>query len=275
MLVSTKSLSIFISLNTFLICLALLQAFLIEQFIYNNVINIFNIFLIFIARNYTLLYFVNTLSNDKPLISNDMQIVPKEDYNYEFDMNVISSTTIETLTHVIIKGYYSFDASNMIYFDLACFIPISFMFELIFDLFHYIGHRTLHSAYLYKYIHKKHHKFQHPTTIITFYQDPIDIITTNSLPVILTLSIIPRLSYFQFSLIIIYKTYGEICGHLGKKCYPTGSFCQFIWIPKLLNIELYTEEHDLHHSLNNCNYSKRFSLWDKAFGTFKSCQQLS
>ena len=270
MLVSKKSLNIFIYLNTFLICLALLQCFSIEQLIYTFYIHkVFNIFIIFTARNYLLLYFVNTLSKDKKLISDDMSIVLKEDYNYEFDIHLISTTTIETITHVIINTNYSFNTNNIIY-DLVYFIPISFLFELMFDLFHYIGHRTLHSKYLYKYIHKKHHKFQHPTTIITFYQDPIDIIITNSLPIILTLSIIPKLSYFQFSLIIIYKTYGEICGHSGKKCYPTSSFGQFIWLPKLLNIELYTEEHDLHHSLNNCNYSKRFSLWDKVFGTFRS-----
>jgi sterol desaturase/sphingolipid hydroxylase (fatty acid hydroxylase superfamily) len=40
-------------------------------------------------------------------------------------------------------------------------------------------------------------------------------------------------------------------------------------LPKWLNIELYCEDHDIHHSVNNCNYSKRFSLWDKVFGTFK------
>lgn len=267
--ISKKSIRIFLFLNTFLICLSLLQGFLIELLIYTCYINkAINIFVIFTTRNYFLLYFINLLSKDKPRISNNTEIMPKEDYKYEFDINVLSSATIETITHIIINNNYSFNSNN-IYIDLVYFIPISFLFELIFDLFHYIGHRTLHSKHLYKYIHKKHHKFQHPTTIITFYQDPIDIITTNSIPIILTLSIIPKLSYFQFNSIIIYKTYSEICGHLGKKCYPTSSFSQFIWLPKLLNIELYTEEHDLHHSLNNCNYSKRFSLWDKLFGTFK------
>lgn len=61
----------------------------------------------------------------------------------------------------------------------------------------------------------------------------------------------------------------EISGHIGKRMHPTSSFSQFIWLPKFFNIELYTEDHDLHHSHNNCNYSKRFSLWDKVFGTHK------
>jgi sterol desaturase/sphingolipid hydroxylase (fatty acid hydroxylase superfamily) len=70
-------------------------------------------------------------------------------------------------------------------------------------------------------------------------------------------------------MIIVYKNFIEISGHSGKKLYPTSCFSQFKWLPQWLNIELYTEDHDLHHSLNNCNYGKRFSLWDKLFNTYK------
>jgi sterol desaturase/sphingolipid hydroxylase (fatty acid hydroxylase superfamily) len=206
------------------------------------------------------------LSSHKQLITNGL--LPKEEYTHEFDINVVISTSVETFADIIIISNYTFVQSSNMYVDLIYFIPTSFLFELVFDLFHYISHRILHHQLLYKYIHKKHHKFPHPSTIITFYQHPIDIILTNSVPIILTLLVIPKISLFQLNLIITYKTYGEICGHLSKKCYPSSSFCQFIWLPKLLNIELYTEEHDLHHSLNNCNFSKRFSLWDKMFETF-------
>ena len=34
-------------------------------------------------------------------------------------------------------------------------------------------------------------------------------------------------------------------------------------------MELYVEDHDLHHLKGNCNFSKRFSLWDRVFGTFE------
>ena len=265
--ISINSMKIFIVLNSFLIFLSLLQYSSLEYFLVDYAFNnIFYIFLIFISRNYLLLHFVNTMAKHKQNISNNI-LLPKEDYNYEFDIHVITSTTIETITHIFIHTNNTF-IIHYTYIDLLYFIPISFLFEIIFDLFHYIGHRTLHSKYFYKYLHKKHHKFQHPIPIITFYQDPIDIIITNSLPIFLALSLIPKISYFQFNLIIIYKTYTEICGHLGKKCYPSSSFCQCIWLPKLLNIELYIEDHELHHSLNNCNYSKRFVLWDKIFGTF-------
>ena len=92
---------------------------------------------------------------------------------------------------------------------------------------------------------------------------------SNVIPMILTINLMPQMSYFMFSMIIVYKDYTEICGHAGKDTGKTSAFPQCMWIPKILNIELYTLDHDLHHTMNNCNYSKRFSLWDKVFGTFK------
>ena len=104
----------------------------------------------------------------------------------------------------------------------------------------------------------------------TFYQDPLDVVISISLPTIISSKVIPNISYFQFNLIIIYKNFIEISGHCGKILYPNTSFPQFIWLTKWLKIELYAEDHDLHHSSNNCNYSKRFTLWDKVFCTYKS-----
>lgn len=72
----------------------------------------------------------------------------------------------------------------------------------------------------------------------------------------------------MFHFIVVYKNFIEISGHSGKILYPTTSFPQFMWLPKWLNIELYCEDHDNHHFINNCNYSKRFSLWDKVFNTY-------
>lgn len=73
----------------------------------------------------------------------------------------------------------------------------------------------------------------------------------------------------MINLIMIYKIFIEISGHSGKKIKAT-SFPQFMWLPKIFDIELRTEDHDLHHTLNNCNYSKRFKLWDKIFSTYKN-----
>ena len=116
-------------------------------------------------------------------------------------------------------------------------------------------------------------KFCHPVSIITYYQDPVDLIITNSLPTILSLYFLSPIfipSYFQWNILILYKNFIEISGHVGKKMHPTCCFSQFFWLTKWLHIELYSEDHELYHSLNNCNYAKRFSLWDKLGNTDKS-----
>jgi sterol desaturase/sphingolipid hydroxylase (fatty acid hydroxylase superfamily) len=66
----------------------------------------------------------------------------------------------------------------------------------------------------------------------------------------------------------VYKIFIEISGHCGKNINSC-SFPQFVWLPKLFKIEMYAEDHDAHHRFNNCNYSKRFILWDKLFLTYK------
>jgi len=191
----------------------------------------------------------------------------------EFDRNVFVSTIVETGTFITAMTLLS-NKVNILY-DLLLFIPVSFLFEIIFDFFHYWSHRIIHNnAFLYKNIHNKHHHYIYPTTILTFYQDPFDLILTNSIPFLLTIRILScmyiNISMFTLSMLVVYKSYIEISGHTGKKLYPSGSFPQFIWLPKLFGIQLYTEHHDYHHIHTKCNYSKRFILWDKVFGTLNN-----
>jgi sterol desaturase/sphingolipid hydroxylase (fatty acid hydroxylase superfamily) len=188
----------------------------------------------------------------------------------DFDVNVISSTIVETGTFIL-ATYLTSTKINILY-DLLYFIPISFIFEIIFDFFHYWSHRMMHTnKFLYKYFHKRHHLNIYPTTILTFYHNPIDLILTNSIPFLLTLYILSNMhlniSIYTMNILTIYKTYIEISGHIGKRLYPSGSFPQFIWLPKFFDIQLFTEDHDIHHSHTNYNYSKRFILWDKVFHT--------
>jgi len=82
-------------------------------------------------------------------------------------------------------------------------------------------------------------------------------------------SLLIPFSFFLFMLILNYKIFSEIAGHSGKYTSSCG-FVQFIWLPKLFDIEIKTEDHDLHHSLLTFNYSKRFKIWDKMFNTYKS-----
>jgi sterol desaturase/sphingolipid hydroxylase (fatty acid hydroxylase superfamily) len=183
--------------------------------------------------------------------------------------NILSSVLIETSTHILLKHYYIFVNRQVVY-DLLLFVPISFVFELIYDFLHYWIHRLFHSnAFLYKYIHKKHHNKSMPTLYDTYHQSLFDVILSNSIPFVVSVVCVRYISYYQFVLITVYKTAVEVAGHSGKKIYPTSSFPQCPFVVKWFEIELYTEDHDSHHRLINCNYSKRLSLWDKVFGSYK------
>jgi len=84
------------------------------------------------------------------------------------------------------------------------------------------------------------------------------------------------MSKYQFILMTALKTIVEISGHTGKDI-KQGSFPQFPWLAAYFNISLCTHDHDIHHRYFDYNFSKRFSLWDKLFGTYRSnnyCENL-
>lgn len=267
-----KSLKIHAFLNSLFLLIAVIIYKTITLTRTSNTINncIISI-IIFLTKNYFFINFTDYFSKHKKQINTNESLIPKEQYKYEFHSYVVLNTIVESVSYtILVPKIINLEINNNIYFDLLYFIPLSIVFELIYDLLFYCIHRMLHNKLIYKYIHKLHHKFKHPISILTYYQNPIDYLCVTTLPALIPLLILPYVSFFQFSLIIVYKTSTEIAGHCGKNIYPTASFTQFPWLPKYFYIELYTEDHDLHHSLNNCNYSKRFSLWDKIFGTYRN-----
>lgn len=261
-MISHKSIKNFLYVNLALISLSYFQYTLLSR----NY-NIFIIFFIFLLRNIFMERSINFISSNKDFLGN----IDRNNIKHDIKKMIffyISSTLIETITHNLIVNFYIYNKSNIVN-DIIYFIPISFIYEVIFDLFHYITHRLAHSnSILYKYVHKVHHTHQYVTSITTYYHHPLDLLFTNTLPQILTMIIMPKMSYITYNFIIIYKIFIEISGHTGKKM-KTSSFPQFYWLPKILGIQLNTEDHDNHHKMINYNYSKRFKLWDIIFGTYK------
>jgi sterol desaturase/sphingolipid hydroxylase (fatty acid hydroxylase superfamily) len=268
-MISFKSIINFFSINGFLVSLTYIKYLFIKLLQINIYFKFLITYLTFVFRNYFIIFFITKSSAHKEKINTKLP-PPKEEYKGEFHVNLLTATFIETITFHL--GKLLVNSSTNVFWDLVYFIPVSFIFEVIFDFFHYWTHYIAHRyKTLYTFIHKKHHKFPNPIAITTFYQEPIDLFLTNSFPTLMSLFLTTfmfNISPFSLALFLTYKNFIEICGHTGYVSYPTPSFPQFIWLPKLLGIELYTESHDYHHSLNNCNYSKRFALWDRVFGTF-------
>mmetsp|Transcript_6460 Transcript_6460/g.7386 ORF Transcript_6460/g.7386 Transcript_6460/m.7386 type:complete len:364 (+) Transcript_6460:167-1258(+) len=154
---------------------------------------------------------------------------------------------------------------------IMMFVLKSFLLEIVFDLFHYCVHRLLHeNKVLYRSVHRHHHKYLHPTPLTTYCQNPLEIILSNTLPLFMTMVLSPfTLNHLESHLFMAYKTFVEIAGHAGIETNST-SFPQANILPKLFNIQLRTNDHDLHHTRIHqpCNYAKRFTLWDKVFQTY-------
>lgn len=257
----------YILTNGLLMFLGVIHHVLLTQ--YNFIIRLLS----FIFKNVLLVSIVNfilKIYRKREGIENSE--APTEAYRHEFKLDLLKISCLEFAAYEFLIHMFPFSLSN--WSDMLYFIPISFLYEILFDFFHYWTHRFAHSIpYIYKNTHKLHHRNIALLPIITFVQDPFDLFLTNLMPILLTLTIIFGLginvSMLTYVCIMMYKSYIEIAGHAPIENTKSCSFPQFIWLPKLLGIELYAKNHNRHHSYPNVNFSKRFSLWDRVFGTWK------
>ena len=151
--------------------------------------------------------------------------------------------------------------------SLLYFIPMSFAYELLLDLCHYSTHRALHSVpVLYRLIHKKHHAEHYINVYTSFSHTMVDYFITNTIPLVIASYFVP-MSPLMFTIQFCFKVLVEIGGHSGK-VNRAGSFPQCIWLPRLFGFELTNVDHNEHHVNPMVNFSKRFSIWDRLFGTY-------
>jgi sterol desaturase/sphingolipid hydroxylase (fatty acid hydroxylase superfamily) len=268
-MISKKSFLNFLFQNVFFYSYGFFDYFLYNFFILqqNILAQLFFSFLLSSFRNF-FLYFLLFHNIQK---YKDIHIHLEYPKIHDYIPSIFQISFLDTWSICVMYYLTPFLTSGFSYFDLLLFIPKSFLFEIIFDFFHYWFHRLEHQIpFLYKNLHKIHHQHHQPTLLSTFNHHYFDLILSNVFPLFISMFICSRIftiSTYMFHMIFITKIYIELCGHSGKDI-KTGSFVQCIWLPKLLKITLQTIDHDNHHQLNNCNYGKRFSLWDKVFGTF-------
>lgn len=169
-------------------------------------------YIITLSKNYLILGLNKFYASWFPWIAEDKREQPKSDFFGEFHVYMWAAAVVETLTAAFIIAVLPFGSLPKTYIEYAVsyllFFPIMFLWEVIFDFFHYWAHRMSHDGFLYKNFHKIHHKYHFPTGIITFYQDPVDLVLSNSIPttvafwIVICLFGIP-LNFFQLSLISV------------------------------------------------------------------------
>ncbi len=146
-------------------------------------------------------------------------------------------------------------------------------FELTFDLLFYCSHRAVHAVpYLYR-VHKLHHAHTYDVRLLsTLQMGPADVIITHTLPVLGALWLVPVAPGAELACIKAYLLFQELYGHAGVehrgRCFGPAPF-----LVRALGIELSARDHRTHHIRGGVNFSKRFSLWDKAFGTWDGTER--
>lgn len=257
-MVSFKSIQLCFAVNTIVLGFALSHYAFLDYINYNLTITILSIYL----KDYMTVESLNGLVKSRPYIFyND---IPRlQSFHFQ---DFVSTYGVEALSFVGALAMAPHTTSPAL--EYLLFIPRSFVFELLFDFFHYWTHRFGHShPIIYNNIHKLHHNSQLINAYNTFHHSLADIILTNGIPILLAMYLFP-LPRFSLILFFWFKTIVEVSGHTGKD--TTSSFLQCIYLPRWLGIELYSRDHGLHHYNPRVNFSKRFSIWDKVFGTFKS-----
>jgi sterol desaturase/sphingolipid hydroxylase (fatty acid hydroxylase superfamily) len=258
MIINKASLYNYLFVNTVLWCGGTLDYLMLERSFY--------LLSLICWKNLFLVLLVSFKNASKPYIN------PGErDRNVKKEIGYLAQITLIDLIslRLLLSQAYSFESFG---WELVTFIPRSFLFELVFDFGHYATHRLAHSIpYIYQNIHKEHHQDILISPWTTYHQNPIDLLLTNTLPLLCASQIIPTSQLF-ICVMMWYKTLLEVGGHLGKET-KASSFSQCIWLPRYLGIELKTEEHNIHHRNPMRNFSKRFSIWDKAFGTFEAYKE--
>jgi len=254
-MVSLRSLSYFIAIHAISTSYTLLESVCLRDISASWVLT----FVLALCRNLFLMNGIRMLCEKKPRIAPSSK--PLETFPYEFVLNVLSTTFLDS---VVVYGITeSLRQRNPSFMDLGViwsplflprFIMRSFVFELVFDGFHYSMHRLFHvQPFLYRHFHKHHHRHHHPDLITTFYHHPIDLLVTTLVPLCITVRLCASIltNIVEWRLILFYKMYIEMCGHLGRHTFPTSGFTQCMWLPRLLRIQLYSEDHEAHHSLNH------------------------
>jgi sterol desaturase/sphingolipid hydroxylase (fatty acid hydroxylase superfamily) len=198
-----------------------------------------------LARNLTVVLVIHVGTRTKPGLTHPWWTL--RDVGY-----LLSSSAIQSATEVLLLTKQP--STRPFWVQL-------FFFELAVDFFHYWFHRLSHQ--MGSTWHRVHHRHVRPHLINTFCHHPLDLVLLESIPTLLAYNLFP----LELSTAMVYKSFIEISGHSGKHLFPSSCFPTCVWLPRLLGIQLHSEDHALHHLTGTSNFSKRFSLWDKVFGT--------
>lgn len=158
--------------------------------------------------------------------------------------------------------------------SLSWWLPVELgLYGIVLDFYFYWYHRFMHeNDTLWKY-HKTHHMTKHPNPLLTLYADAEQEIFDIAIVPLLTYGTLKLMGFpmgfYDWWVCHQYIVFTELFGHSGLRVFTTPPSTNS-WFLSLLDAELCTEDHDLHHRQGwkkSANYGKQTLLWDRVFGT--------
>ena len=128
----------------------------------------------------------------------------------------------------------------------------------IFDLEYYIWHSTHHKVrWLYRHIHSVHHQYHAPSSWVTQYLHPWELVSvgifTTTSPWLFKAHLLTQISFMLLSILV------SVEAHIGYD-FP---LMPHHWAPFWGGVI----KHDMHHQKPRTNFQPFFNWWDKIFGT--------
>ena len=200
-MVSKSSFLNFLYINLFFYGYGFLEYTIYSSSLYK----LFILFFICTFRNYFLYYLLDYNTEKYDYI----HLHRKIESLYDYKENFIKISLLDTITLYFLlnnsRFFYENVKVNDFLYDILYFIPKSFIFEIIFDLFHYITHRIEHKTHFFA--HRTHHNHYLPTLVSTFNHHILDLLFTNVLPFYVTSYICTQLLNIRISTYMLFILY--------------------------------------------------------------------
>lgn len=189
---------------------------------------------------------------------------------YEITKGFFFAMILRGLTFYTARNAFDLSFMESWYRMLVTLLKV-LLWTIAYDFFYYGIHRWFHTNMtLFRFIHAKHHSIREPFRGVTLFHTTSEMIFEILFPTFLTQLLLPVVCLSCEELMIAYVNIQilEVLGHCGT-AWKISSFVFLPQLPQLLGIDLHIEDHDAHHAERLVNFSKQFSIWDKAFGTYQ------
>ncbi|KAL2075167.1 hypothetical protein VTL71DRAFT_109 [Oculimacula yallundae] len=187
---------------------------------------------------------------------------------------VLRSLFATSTVRPVVSVFLAYSKTQTPSSSLSWYLPLEIgLYAIVLDFYFYWYHRIMHESDTLWTFHRTHHLTKHPSPLLSLYADQVqEVFDIIGIPIItygtMKLMGLP-MGFSDWWICQQYIVWTELWGHSGLRLYVTPPTTATPFL-KLIDAELQTEDHDLHHRKGwkqSHNYGKQTRVWDRLFGT--------